>query len=184
MSPLLTKRLILRDWREEDLPPFFELNSDPKVMEYFPKVLSREESDELAEEIRRRLRTFGWGFWAVEEKASGEFVGFVGLNRPQFSLPFTPCIEVGWRLLRRYWGKGYATEAGSKSLEFAFNQLQENEVLAFATAINLRSVAVMKRLGMANTNSNFMHPEILPESELSEHVLYKAVSSQWQRAHT
>src|SRR5690606_10237015 len=117
---LETDRLILRQWKAEDLPVFAELNADAIVMEHFPRALDAEGSDALAEGCRLLIAERGWGFWAVSLKDGGGFIGFVGLNQPKASLPFSPCVEIGWRLHRHYWGKGYATEAGRAGLDFAF----------------------------------------------------------------
>ncbi len=168
-----TKRLILREWQQEDLLPFFHMNNDPEVMKYFPSALIQQKSDEYAEEIQRRISINDWGFWAVELKGDRSFIGFVGLNQPGIDLPFTPCVEVGWRLTRNAWGKGYASEAAKKSLEFAFGELGLHEVVSFTPVINSRSQAVMKRIGMKNTGENFLHPSVQRESPLAEHVLYK-----------
>lgn len=184
IEPIATERLILRQWKESDLLPFFKINSDPKVMEFFPALLSRKESDEFVSEIQRRIDKNGWGLWAVEENKSKQFIGFVGLNQPKIELFFSPCIEVGWRLAKEYWGKGYATEAGKKALEYAFSVLSANEVVSFTAAINKRSEAVMRRLGMANSHSNFNHPAVPSQSQLYEHILYNISQKQWQASHT
>lgn len=153
-------------------------------MEFFPAILNREQSDELAAEIQKRIEENGWGMWAVEEKGSNEFIGFVGLNRPTDDLPFNPCIEVGWRLAERYWGKGYATEAGKKALDIAFGELSVPEVVSFTAVLNQRSEAVMKRLGMVNTKRNFHHPSVPASNPLCEHILYKITHGQWCRKNT
>ena len=184
IGPIATERLILRQWKENDLFPFYKLNSDPEVMEFFPALLSREESDEFASEIRLRIDENGWGLWAVEEKKSKQFIGFVGLNQPRIELPFNPCIEVGWRLSKEYWGKGYAAEAGKKALEYAFDVLAINEVVSFTATINKRSEAVMQRLGLVNAHGNFNHPAIPPHSQLCEHILYKISLEQWRASGT
>jgi len=181
MKPIYTERLLLRKWKESDLVPFSQLNSSPKVMEFFPKLLSKNESDELAKDIQNKLNKNGWGVCAVEEKQSGNFIGFVGLNQPKTELPFTPCIEIAWRLAEEYWGKGYATEAAKKILEYAFNNLSINEVVSFTATINKRSEVVMQRLGMVKTQSNFNHPEVPSHSPLYEHVLYKITAKQWNQ---
>ena len=134
-----TERLILRQWKERDILPFFKLNSDPEVMKFFPSLLSQKESNEMATEIQRRINKNGWGFWAVEEKKSKAFIGFVGLNKPKTELPCSPCIEIGWRLTKKFWGNGYATEAGNASLKYAFSELSLKEVVSFTTVSNKRS---------------------------------------------
>jgi RimJ/RimL family protein N-acetyltransferase len=174
-----TKRLLLRNWKVEDLEYFYALNSDPVVMEYFPKTLDRRESDELANKAKSLIDKNGWGFWVCELKDGSEFMGFVGLNSPDYELPFSPCIEVGWRFAKKYWGHGYATEAGEASLKYAFTQLNVEEVVSFAVANNRKSIAVMERLGMSNMHSNFSHPKLPRNSPLSEHVLYKIRKENW-----
>jgi RimJ/RimL family protein N-acetyltransferase len=175
--PLQTDRLILRQWCDRDYRPFAQINADPRVMEFFPNTLPRLESDDLANRCRDLIAERGWGFWAVELKQRGDFIGIVGLNEPQHRLPCSPCIEIGWRLGYEYWGKGYATEAGTRALRYAFENLFLKEVVAFTTLNNRRSIAVMKRLGMVNTNRDFDHPALAPEHPLSRHVLY-AVTKQ------
>ncbi|WP_316368640.1 GNAT family N-acetyltransferase [Candidatus Thiodiazotropha sp. CDECU1] len=177
---LETDRLILRQWLDEDYAPFARINDDPRVMEFFPQLLSRDESDELANRCRELITERGWGFWAVELKGYGDFIGIVGLNAPQDRLPCSPCIEVGWRLAYRHWGKGYATEAGSRALRFAFEALMLNEVVAFTTSTNQRSREVMERLGMVNKNQDFDHPALVPDHPLSKHVLYAISRKVWK----
>ena len=181
ISELQTDRLLLRQWVDQDLSGFAELNSDQETMEFFPALLSREESNAVAEKCQSLISERGWGFWAVELKSSGEFMGLVGLHIPKPNLPFSPCVEIGWRLLKKYWGKGYATEAAQESLVYAFNTLNLNEVVSFTTVSNLRSRYVMQRLGFSNTHQNFEHPGINKDHPLSEHVLYKITRQEWQR---
>ncbi len=178
---LKTQRLILRPWQTSDLKPFAEMNADSDVMRYYPSVLSTSESDELAEKISARLSENGWGFWALELKDNGEFIGFTGLNKPGYDLPCNPCVEVGWRLSKKHWGKGYATEAAQASLQFAFEELNLDSVVSFASAVNTASWRVMERIGMRNTHNNFNHPIIPAGSPLSDHVLYKIKRSDWER---
>ena len=176
---LETDRLILRQWCDRDFNGFCEMNADPEVMRYFPKTLTESECREFMSKMSSLIREQGWGFWAVEIKASKEVIGFVGLNSPRTKLPFTPCVEVGWRLHKRYWGYGYATEAGKKSLEYGFTHLNLEEIVAFTTESNINSRKVMDRLGMKNTGENFRFPELPLNHPLSEHVLYKVTKSEW-----
>lgn len=178
---LETERLILRPWGDDDYEPFAELNADSRVMEYFPRLMTREESDAQANTIRSLIDERGWGMWACELKATAEFTGFTGLHTPSSELPFSPCVEVGWRLAHRFWNHGLATEAALKSLQFAFENLDLAEVVAFAVVGNLRSRAVMQKIGMVNTGRNFIHPDIPHDSPLREHVLYKIAKSDWTR---
>jgi len=170
---LETKRIKLRQWQERDFPVFARLNADSHVMEYFPEPLSQEQSDKLARRCESLIRKRGWGFWALELKSTQEFIGFLGLHKPQANLPFSPCVEIGWRLLKDHWGNGYATEASQEALRFAFDELGLDEVVSYTTVANTRSRAVMERLGFHDAEQNFEHPDLPKGHSLSEHVLYK-----------
>ncbi|CDL87319.1 GNAT family N-acetyltransferase [Xenorhabdus cabanillasii] len=171
---LETERLWLRAWKEEDREPFFRLNSNPEVMEFFPKTLTKEQSDMLFDNCIRKFEIQGgWGLWVVELKQSGEFIGFVGLNIPNLEFPFSPFVEIGWRLDKPFWGKGYACEAARKVLDFAFTEIGLDEIVAFTSLLNYRSESVMKKLGMARDEKTFMHPAIEGDNPLREHVLYR-----------
>ncbi len=178
IAELKTNRLILRQWCDADFLPFAMLNGDANVMEYYPKTLSEPESNAMAKQLKQLIKKKGWGLWAVEEQATGQFIGFVGLHEPAYDLPVTlPCVEIGWRLAHSYWGKGYASEAARIVLKFAFAELKLKVVYSFTSVINKKSEAVMMRLDMKNGYQNFEHP-MLPEGDpLSEHVLYKM---EWQ----
>jgi len=177
---LNTERLILRQWREDDLPGFAVINADPKVMEFYPDLLSTQESNAAAGKFSRLISENGWGFWAVETISERQFIGLVGLHKPTYNLPFGPCVEIGWRVGSTYWGKGYATEAARACLDFAFDQLDLAEVFAFTSVGNRKSRAVMERLCMVNLQANFDHPTIPHNSPLREHVVYKIIKQQWQ----
>ena len=178
-----TNRLVMREWKKEDLADFALMNSDPEVMEYLPSILSEEESNDLAEKIISRMSDNGWGFWAVETIREHSFIGFVGLNEPKYELPVKPCVEIGWRLARKYWGNGYATEAGEASLKFAFDSLPVNEIYSFTSVANKKSQAVMERLQLVNLHSNFDHPSISLTSTYREHLLYKIDKESWMEQH-
>jgi len=174
-----TPRLRLRQWKQNDFPAFARLNADPVVMAYYPDVMSTEESNAMASKIEALITKNGWGFWAVEKKDDKCFIGFVGLHEPTYDLPVTPCIEIGWRLAKEYWGEGYATEAAKQALAVAFGELSLPEVYSFTSVSNTKSRAVMERLGMTNTNMNFEHPIIPEGNPLREHVLYKISKYDW-----
>lgn len=176
---LETARLVLRQWKEDDYTHFAEMSADPEVMAYYPAPLGRIESDALVNKIRSLIAERGWGLWAVEEKQSNQFTGFVGLHTPSADLPCTPCVEIGWRLARKFWGKGYATEAAEAALRYAFKVLVLDEVLSFASVGNKRSIAVMERVKMTDTRRNFEHPNLPPGSALREHVLYRITREEW-----
>jgi RimJ/RimL family protein N-acetyltransferase len=171
-----THRLHLRVWREEDLPAFAAINADPRVMEYFPGRLDRAESDARATRIRGHFARHGFGLWAVEVPGVADFVGFVGLVRCDFEAPFTPCVEIGWRLAHEHWGHGFATEAALAALDFGFQRLGLEQIVSFTVPANRRSRAVMERIGMTRTPADdFDHPAIPEGHPLRRHVLYRAI---------
>lgn len=178
---ITTKRLLLRQWQPSDFPLFAELCADPDVMQFFPSTLSEVESMTFAQRVHGLIAERGWGLWAVEVPGVSDFIGFVGLHVPKDYLPFSPCVEIGWRLAKTDWGKGYASEAAKAALNYAFTELQLDEVLSFTSVTNLPSQAVMKRIGMTNTHHNFMHPDIEAGHSLCEHVLYRLDRSEWMR---
>ena len=179
---LETNRLLLRQWTEDDFLPFATMCSDKDVMAFFPKRQTQAESHAMATKIQSLIEARGWGFWAVEIPNQHTFIGFVGLHVPKSSMPFSPCVEIGWRLSNQHWGKGYATEAAKAALEYAFNQLNLNEVVSFTTLANVRSMAVMQKIGMSNSRQNFMHPDIEVAHPQCEHVLYKISRWEWQQS--
>jgi ribosomal-protein-alanine N-acetyltransferase len=182
MAQLATERLLLRQWREADLAPFAALNADAEVMRYFPSCLSRSQSDGLAARIQATIACQGWGLWAVEIVQRRPFIGFVGLSRPRFEAHFTPAVEVGWRLDRRHWGNGYATEAAAAALTFGFDHLGCDEIVSFTVAANHRSLRVMRRLGMRRCPADdFDHPAVA-DRRLRRHVLFRISPQAW-RAH-
>lgn len=174
---ITTERLILRPWDEDDFEPFAQLNADPRVMEYFPSTLSREESDQMAKRMQAKIEERGWGWWAVSITRTGEFIGFIGLNnvdKPTFTTDSTPAVEVGWRLAHDYWGKGYATEGALACLKYGFGTLKLPEIVAFTAIQNLRSRAVMKKIGMTyNPEDDFDHSKLPEGHKLRRLVLYR-----------
>jgi RimJ/RimL family protein N-acetyltransferase len=174
LPELQTERLRLRQWVPEDREPFARMNCDPVVMEHFPSLLTREDSDQLIERISEAFRTRGFGLWAIEVPGVADFAGFVGLSVQRFEAPFTPCVEVGWRLSYATWGRGYATEAARAALDFGFNSCQLPEIVSFATTRNRRSHRVMEKLGMSRDPAeDFDHPSLPEGHPLQRHVLYR-----------
>jgi RimJ/RimL family protein N-acetyltransferase len=167
---LVTPRLRLRGWRVEDREPFAAMNADPLVMEHFPSVLSRTESDELVDRIEANFERRGFGLWAAEHE--GAFIGFIGLAVPRFETEFTPCVEVGWRLARPWWGRGLATEGARAALSFGFGHGDLDEIVSFTVPGNVRSRRVMEKLGMIYAQ-DFEHPMIPEGHHLRRHVLYR-----------
>lgn len=174
-----TERLRLRQWRVADLAPFAALNADPRVMAFFPATLDRKASDAMADRCQSLIAERGWGFWAVERKESAQFIGFVGLHIPVPELPFSPCVEIGWRLACEYWGKGFASEAAQEALRVGFKLLDLPEIVSFTATGNVRSRAVMARLGMREASDTFEHPLIPPGHPLRRHCLYRLSREQW-----
>jgi RimJ/RimL family protein N-acetyltransferase len=178
---LSTPRLRLRQWHPEDKKPFADLNADPHVMEFFPSCLKRADSDALAERIQSLISERGWGFWAVEVLGGERFIGFVGLHIPSPDLPFSPCVEIGWRLAFEHWGQGYATEAARAALQFGFEKINLPEIVSFTAIHNKRSRAVMSRLGMCPALDTFEHPSLPAGHALREHCLYRLARQTWLR---
>jgi RimJ/RimL family protein N-acetyltransferase len=175
LPELETPRLCLRQWRATDLEPFAQMNRDPAVMEYFPTLSSREQSDDIVFRTQQLFRERGFGLWALELRDSGAFAGFVGLSVPRFEAHFTPCVEIGWRLAREHWGQGYATEAALAALDFGFGSSGLAEIVAMTVATNSRSRRVMERLGMRHDAADdFDHPHLAEGHPLRRHVLYRS----------
>ncbi len=169
VSELRTGRLLLRRWREEDREPFAALNADPVVMEHFPSTLTREQSDALVDRIEAHFDEHGYGLWAVE--ADGAFVGFTGLVWQTYEAPFTPALEVGWRLAHSAWGHGVATEAATAALRRGLDVVPS--VISTTALTNVRSQRVMQRLGMRR-ELEFEHPRVPEGHPVRPHVLYRA----------
>jgi RimJ/RimL family protein N-acetyltransferase len=173
VDDIQTARLRLRRWRPDDRPAFARLNADPRVMEHFPSVLTREASDALADLIDLHFERHGYGLWAVEIPGTAPFAGFIGLSVPAFAAPFTPCVEIGWRLAAGHWGCGYAVEGARAVLACAFDTLDLDEVVSFTVPANVRSRRVMERIGMSHDPADdFDHP-----AGAGRHVLYRITGS-------
>ena len=166
-----TQRLRLRDWEENDFAIFCEMNSDEEVMEYFPETLTAEESLHFNQAIQAELKESGFGLYAVEEKEQNEFIGFIGFHKATFEADFTPCVEIGWRLKREAWGKGFATEGARACLHYGFTELGIEEVYSFTSEINEPSQNVMKKIGL-EFKQFFEHPKLPLDSPLRKHVLF------------
>ena len=171
---IATARLRLRGWRDDDRESWAALNADPEVMAHFPTTLTRATSDRLVDLTMDGWAENGFGLWALERADDGMFLGFTGLSRPSFEAHFTPAIEVGWRLARHAWGHGYATEAAQAALEFGFETLGLEEIVSFTVPANVRSRAVMERIGMQHDPADdFDHPKLPEGHPLRRHVLYR-----------
>jgi RimJ/RimL family protein N-acetyltransferase len=174
VTELRTERLLLRGWRASDRAPYAALNADPLVLEHFPAPLTRAESDAHVDRMVAALDAQGWGLWAVEVPGEADFIGFIGLAVPGFEAPFTPCVEVGWRLVRSAWGQGYAPEGARAALAFAFDDLGLDEVVSFTAVPNAKSRRVMEKIGMTHDPAeDFDHPNVPDGSPIRRHVLYR-----------
>lgn len=182
MDELVTPQLVLRRWRQADRESFAALNADPVAMEHMPAVLDRAQSDALVDRIEKHFEEHGFGLWVVDVVQGDErgFAGCVGLLRVAFDAPFAPAVEVGWRLLPSTWGRGYATEAAREACRFGFEGLGLEEIVSFTVPANVRSRAVMERLGMVHdVEGGFEHPRIPEGHRLRAHVLYRLSRERW-----
>ena len=172
-----TDRLVLRRWIASDREPFARMNADPRVMEFMPAILSRDESDRMADQIETHFLEHGFGLLAVELNETHEFIGFVGLAIPSFQAAFTPCVEIGWRLSAGHWGKGFATEGARAIARHAFDKLKIPELVSFTVPANTKSRRVMEKIGMTrNPAHDFDHPRLPEDHPLRRHVLYRLQS--------
>lgn len=180
MITLETQQLRLRAWRHSDRKEFAKMNADPRVMEYFPKLLTEDESNALVDRIEKAMLENGFGLWALEVIGIAPFIGFAGLSWAKFDAPFTPAIEIGWRLAHHHWGKGYATRAAKMALEYGFETAGLSEIVSFTAKTNLRSQAVMNKIGMVrDVDGDFDHPSIAIGHSLCRHVLYRMNAEGW-----
>jgi RimJ/RimL family protein N-acetyltransferase len=179
---LKTKRLILRRWKDSDRQPFAEMNADPRVMEFFPNLLTREQSDNAIDSIETAFTQRGFGLCAVELQSDGRFLGFIGLSVPNFEAHFTPCVEIGWRLATHAWGQGFATEGARAIATHAFNVVKLDALVSFTTERNIPSRRVMEKIGMTfDPADSFDHPN-LPEGHLlRRHVLYRLSAEEFSQ---
>ncbi|MGH8381409.1 GNAT family N-acetyltransferase [Pseudomonas sp.] len=185
MTPILelqSARLVLRQWQDDDLGEFAAMCADPQVMRYFPAPLTRLESAALIGRIRGHFNEYGFGLWALERKDTGAFIGMTGLLNVNFDADFAPAVEIAWRLARRHWGLGFASEAAWASLRCAFAQLGLEQVVSFTSESNLPSQKVMQAIGMQqDLDASFLHPKLPEDHPLRAHVLYRINRAQWQQ---
>jgi len=169
-----TERLLLREWCDEDRAPFAAMSVDPAVMKFLRILPTRAESDQWIDYQIAHQAKHGFCLWAVENGATGTFLGAVGLLRVNFDAPFMPAVEIGWRLARAGWGRGIATEAARAALGFGFDRLGLDEIVAYAATANQASQNVMRKLGMArDASSDFDHPRVAPDSPLRRQAFYR-----------
>ena len=174
MHILETNRLILRTWTDADIQPMFEINQDPKVMEYFPNLQSLETTTDFVNKAKQHFDQHGYCLYACAKKESNNFIGFIGLSHVDFKVHFTPAVEIGWRLAYKHWGQGIATEGAKAVLDDAFQRLKIPEIVSFTAVGNARSIRVMQKIGLHHDpQDDFDHPCLDEESPLRRHVLYR-----------
>lgn len=166
-----SERLGFRNWTSEDLEEFAKLNSDEEVMEHFPKTLSKKEVEKFIDRLKKHYAENGFTYYATEILETKEFIGMIGLAFQEYKTNFTPAIDIGWRLKRSAWGKGYATEGAHRCLEYAFNELDINKIISVCTIKNKKSENVMKKIGMTK-KGEFSHPELINHPEYEKHFCY------------
>lgn len=175
-----TPRLALRRWRDADRAPFAAMNADPEVMRYFPSLQTAEISNAAIDHWMSQFAEQGWSNWAVELRETGQFIGFIGLSVPRRQLPFSPCVEIGWRLARDVWHQGYATEGARAVLDIGFGRLGLAQIVSFTALGNLPSRAVMERIGLRNAEADFDHPAVPEGHVLRPHCLYMIDKAEWE----
>jgi RimJ/RimL family protein N-acetyltransferase len=167
-----SKRLGFREWSLNDLDAFYLLNSDEEVMEHFPKTLTKEETKAYIIRLQNQYKIHGHNYYATELKESGEFIGFIGLAYQDFESDFTPNVDIGWRLKKSAWGKGYATEGAKRCLDIAFNQLNLNKIISTCILDNKASEKIMQKIGMQKI-CEFKHPKLKEYPEIQTCLLYE-----------
>ncbi|NML21615.1 GNAT family N-acetyltransferase [Pseudoflavitalea sp. G-6-1-2] len=177
-----SSRLGFRRWKSEDLPQLAALNADPAVMEFFPRPYNYEETEAAIARYDTSFEQNGFCFYAVDRLDTGEFIGFIGFSLARFEADFTPCVEIGWRIMRSQWGYGFATEGAARCLQFAFEELQLKVVYSFTAWNNVKSENVMKKIGMRKT-AEFLHPALPVGHELQLHLLYLIEAGEFALAH-
>ncbi|MDG1905341.1 MAG: GNAT family N-acetyltransferase [Arenicella sp.] len=175
-----TERLLLRQWQDSDLVPFAQLNANAHVMRHFPSTLSRTASDALVHRLSIAIDDNGHGFYAVERKSDGVFIGFIGANKSGSDLPFAPCVDIGWRLDQQFWGCGFATEGAVAVRDDCFARCDLPEIVSMTPVRNSESENVMRKIGMRKDQSTFMYPGMAGDDPIAEHLLYRLNRAQWK----
>jgi RimJ/RimL family protein N-acetyltransferase len=181
-----TERLYLRTWQPLDAQPYWAINQDPRVIEFLRGPLTMEQVNQFITTVNLHQEKLGFTLWAAELKQSGELIGYIGLNDTDlfepYGAPFTPAVEVGWRLGSQYWGNGYATEGAKAALVFGFNTIGLDEIVSFAVPMNYRSIRVMEKIDLQRDwQGDFRHPKLALDHPLSQHVLYRLKRERYQR---
>ncbi|RFC55346.1 GNAT family N-acetyltransferase [Brumimicrobium aurantiacum] len=171
-------RLGFRNWKDEDLNAFTLLNADTEVMEHFPKSLDRQETMEFIQRLKAHYETHGYNYFAVELLENGELLGFIGLAYQNYEVDFLPAVDIGWRLKKSAWGKGYATEGALRCLDFGFNNLNLEKIISTCTLQNKKSEKVMQKIGMKKVKK-FKHPKLKAFPAYENCLLYEIKKEDW-----
>lgn len=171
-----SERLGFRNWIDADIPKMSAINEDEAVMEFFPSTATPEQTAGFVARSQKMFEEKGYCYFAVERLEDAAFIGFIGLFYQEYEAPFTPCVDIGWRLAKAYWMNGYATEGAQRCLEYAFTILNLPHVVATAAQINIKSIAVMKKIGMTHY-MDFIHPRLAGNTRLEQCVCYKIEKS-------
>ena len=183
MTLLVTERLILRSWRDEDKPAFAAINADPEVMRFFPSTLSESQSNALADRLAEAEADEGMTFYATEEQATGQFIGIIGIKHVAEELPIAPAVEIGWRLARGVWGRGLAPEGARAVLRAGFDELGLDRIVSFTSVANTPSRRVMEKIGLIREpDDDFDHPFIAAGHTLQRQVFYAIDKGAWARS--
>lgn len=167
-----SERLGFRNWTEADIPQLCLINADPKVMEFFPALPTTEETEAFVERMQKQFTEKGFCYYAVDRLDNHEFIGFIGISEKDFEEDFTPCVDIGWRLSKKEWGKGYATEGAKQCLGYAFKTLKIRDIYSLCPVVNTKSELVMQKIGMKKIKI-FDHPALMGNDVLNPCVLYK-----------
>ena len=178
-SHLKTERLIFREWTDKDREPFARMNGDPVIMEYLPRPLDEKASNKLVDRFQQHFDKHGYGLYAVEVKETGQFAGFVGLNRVEFKSHFTspqnPVTEIAWRLDYEFWGQGYGSEAAAAVLKHGQKKLNLKDIVSFTVHDNVRSIHLMEKIGLKHDkDGDFDYPTLRKGHPLGRFVLYRS----------
>ena len=171
-------RLGFRNWTVDDTEAFAQINADADVMQYFPKPLTYKETEDFVERLMNHFQKHGFNYFATEILESGELIGFIGLAYQSYESDYTPAVDIGWRLKKSAWGKGFATEGAKRCLKFAFESLELEQLISTCTLMNHPSEKVMQKIGMQKAGL-FKHPRLKDYPELENCICYKISKHEW-----
>lgn len=166
-----SERLGFRNWIDTDVDKMIVINSNKEVMEFFPLTQTKEQTQTFIDRMKQMYQDKGFCYFVVETLSDNKFIGFIGLAEQNYPADFTPCIDIGWRLHPDFWNNGYATEGAKACLNYATHILKLESVYAVAPSINLKSIEVMRKIGMSYVK-DFSHALLQNNTRLRDCVLY------------